>query len=246
METLLITDIPTPHRERIADMVYKTLRRAIVRHELKPGMHLSVPALAEQFRVSRSPVREAVQRAVREGLATELPHRGAFVTEFKAPELEPLYQVRAALEGLAARLAATRVNDTDLQHLEQLLNAQAQALGDDDIERHVDADIGFHAALLRAARNPILHEMLDQVYGRIRSAMLGRASPTGPQQALEDHRAIFKAVASGDADAAASAAEKHVSRALKRFAKAHGEVTIPPTAKQDASAPMHAIEAEDS
>lgn len=218
-KTPLITDIPQANRERIADAVYTTLRRAIVRHELKPGTHLSVPALAEQFGVSRSPVREAVQRVLREGLATELPHRGAFVTAFKTPELEPLYEVRRALDGLVARLAATRIDRPGLLQLEQILEAQARAIAVDDIERHVDTDIGFHAAMLQAARNPVLEEMLKQVYDRIRSAMLGRVSPTGPKLALEDHRAIFKAVAAGNADAAEKAAHRHVSRVLQRLSK---------------------------
>lgn len=215
----LISGIPQANRERIADSVYTTLRRAIVRHELKPGTHLSVPALAEQFGVSRSPVREAVQRVVREGLATELPHRGAFVIEFKTPELEPLYEVRRALDGLVARLAATRIDSAGLLQLEQILAAQAEAIVADDIERHVFTDIDFHFALVKAARNPVLEEMLQQVYARIRSAMLGRVSPTGPKLALEDHRAIFQAVVAGDGDAAENAAHQHVSRVLQRLSE---------------------------
>jgi len=228
MNMPLISEIPKAHRERIADMVYGVLRRAIVRHELAPGTHLSVPALTEQFGVSRTPVREAVQRIVREGLATEAPHRGAFVTEFKAPDLEPLYEVRQALEVLAARLAAKRAQPADVASLEAILRAQEQALGADDIERHVDSDIGFHAGMLAAARNPALAEMLDQVYGRIRSAMLARVSPTGPKQAFEDHRAILRAVADGDPDAAARAAQQHIDRALERLSAGDGEPPTPP------------------
>lgn len=227
MNMPLISEIPKANRERIADMVYGVLRRAIVRHELAPGTHLSVPALTEQFGVSRTPVREAVQRIVREGLATEAPHRGAFVTEFRAPELEPLYEVRQALEVLAARLAARRAQPSDVARLQEILEAQEQALGADDIERHVDADIGFHAAMLATARNPALTEMLAQVYGRIRSAMLIRVSPTGPEQALEDHRAILRAVADGDPDAAAHAARQHMDRALERLSAGQGERPAP-------------------
>lgn len=216
----VLTDIPQTSRERIADNVYRTLRRAIVRHELKPGTHLSVPALAEQFGVSRSPVREAVQRIVREGLATEQPHRGALVTEFNAAELEPLYEVRRALDGLVARLAATRIDREGLAQITQILDEQGHALATNDLERHVETDIGFHTALLRAARNPVLEEMLGQVYDRIRSAMLSRVSPTGPKLALEDHRAIYRAVAAGDADAAEHAGQRHVSRALERLREA--------------------------
>lgn len=213
----IVPGMPQPDRQRISVWVYSRLRRAIVRHELKPGTHLSVPALAEQFGVSRSPVREAVQRIVVEGLATELPHRGAFVTEFQAPELEFLYEVRRALDGLVARLVATRIDSAGLKQLRTILQAQARAITSDDIESHVDADIAFHTAMLRAAKNPVLEEILGQLYDRTRSAMVGRASPIGPRQALNDHRAVMKAVAAGDPDAAQKAAELHVSHVLARL-----------------------------
>ena len=219
----VISEIPNFQRERVADMVYGVLRRAIVRHELPPGTHLSVPALTQQFGVSRTPVREAVQRIVLEGLATESPHRGAFVIEFKLPELEPLYEVRQALEVLAARLAAKRAQPEDVVRLQEILEVQERALGEDDIERHVATDIGFHAAMLATARNPALTDMLEQVYERIRSAMLIRVSPTGPRLALEDHRAILQAVADHDPDAAACAAQLHIDRALARLAAGHEE-----------------------
>lgn len=215
----VIDGVGRPERERIAVWVYRTLRKAIVRHELEPGTHLSVPALAEQLGVSRSPVREAVQRIVQEGLARELPHRGAYVTEFSPPELEPLYEVRRALDGLVARLAAGRIDRAGLADLRQILQAQARAIAADDIERHVETDIGFHVAMLRAARNPVLQQMMDQVYDRIRSAMLSRVSPTGPKLAFQDHRAIFKAIASGDGDAAEKAAQRHVDRVLQSISK---------------------------
>ncbi len=217
LKPTVLGDVERPERERIAVWVYRTLRKAIVRHELKPGTHLSVPALAQQFGVSRSPVREAVQRIVQEGLATEVPHRGAQVTEFRPPELEPLYEVRRALDGLVARLAAARIDRTGLADLRQILQAQARAIAADDIERHVDTDIRFHVAMLRAAQNPVLQHMMEQVYDRIRSAMLSRVSPTGPKLALHDHRAIFKAIAARDGEAAEKAAQHHVDRVLQRL-----------------------------
>src|SRR5690606_19836138 len=85
--------------ERIADAVHHRLRSAIVRHEVSSGYHLSVPALAAQFGTSRSPVHEAVKRLVAEGLATEIPRRGAFVTVYSPSFLLPLYEVRGALDG---------------------------------------------------------------------------------------------------------------------------------------------------
>lgn len=203
---------------RIADAVHAALRRAIVRHEVPAGVHLSVPSLALQFGISRSPVHEAIKRLVQEGLATEEPRRGAFVTVFSAPALVPLYEVRCALEGMAAALAAERASRETIQHLEEILNAEAIAVSKDELEEHIKIDMRFHELLLKAAANPTLDEMLGQIYERIKTAMISRVIPTGPEQALADHRAILKAVAAHDSAAAALAAGSHVMRVCGKLA----------------------------
>ena len=195
-------------------MVHGTLRRAIARQELKPGFHLSVPALAEHLGVSRSPVREAVQRLVSEGLAVEQPRRGAYVSRFDLAALAPVYQVRMVLEGLAASLAARSATPRWVERVGALLQEERQAIEDGDLERHIDADISFHRALLEGAGNAVLTETLGKIYDKIHSAMMARVVLTGPQRALEDHMAIFAAVKAGNPDAAEAAARNHVARVL--------------------------------
>lgn len=205
--------------ERIVDVVHGTLRRAIARRELEPGFHLSVPALAEHLGVSRSPVREAVQRLVAEGLAVEQPRRGAFVNRFDLTALAPAYQVRMALEGLAASLAAEAITPRWIEHVSALLEEERQAIEKDDLERHIDADVSFHRAVLEAAGNAVLTDALGKIYDRIHSAMIARAVPTGPARALEDHMAIFAAVKARNPEAAEAAARNHVARVLGELLK---------------------------
>ncbi len=205
--------------ERIVDVVHGTLRRAIARRELEPGFHLSVPALAEHLGVSRSPVREAVQRLVAEGLAAEQPRRGAFVSRFDLGALAPAYQVRMALEGLAANLAARVITPQWVDHVGTLLEEERRAIEKDDLERHIDTDISFHRAVLEAAGNPVLTDALGKIYDRIHSAMIARAVPTGPQRALDDHMAIFAAVKARNPEAAEAAARNHVARVLGELVK---------------------------
>jgi DNA-binding GntR family transcriptional regulator len=205
--------------ERIVDVVHGTLRRAIARRELEPGFHLSVPALAEHLGVSRSPVREAVQRLVAEGLAAEQPRRGAFVSRFDLAALAPAYQVRMALEGLAANLAARAITPQWVDHVGTLLEEERRASEKDDLERHIDSDIAFHRAVLEAAGNPVLTDALGKIYDRIHSAMIARAVPTGPQRALDDHVAIFAAVKARNPEAAEAAARNHVARVLGELVK---------------------------
>ncbi len=103
---MTVDDRPVISRQRLADQVYAVLRGQILARELVPGDHLSVPVLAESLGLSRSPVREAVQRLVVEGLAVEEFHRGARVAGVDADDLADVYAVRGVLEGLAAALVA--------------------------------------------------------------------------------------------------------------------------------------------
>ena len=228
-------ELVCPPGERIADVAHHAMRRAIVRHELSPGFHLSVPALAAQFGISRSPVHEAVKRLVQEGLATEMPRRGAFVTVYSAPALMPLYEVRSALEGLAASLAAERASVDTIARLSSVLDDEAEAIAKDQMERHIDVDIQFHRLVLAAAANPALEEMLGQIYQRIQNAMVSRVIPTGPSQALSDHQAILASIQARDPMGAHRAATAHVMRVYGMLAARRME-TLTPSVPSSANA----------
>jgi DNA-binding GntR family transcriptional regulator len=209
--------LPDSETRRIVDIVYTALRRAIIRHEVSAGAHLSVPALAEEFGVSRSPVRESVQRLVADGLAMELPRRGAFVKQHDMAELLSLYQVRKVLDGLAARMAAARATPQRIRQINAILQTQRAAIEADDLERHIETDIDFHRELLKWADDSVLIELLGGIYHRIHSAMRARVALTGPRVAFDDHSAILRAVEAGDGDAAEAAAREHVERVIQRF-----------------------------
>lgn len=203
--------------ERIADQVYARLRNMIVRHELAPGSRLSVPALANRFGVSRSPVREAVLQAVRDGLAVEHPRQGAYVASFEAESLRSFFEVREALEGMSARLAAERRSSAHIVEMRHLFAKQAARLDADDIEGFVEADIELHQAILNASGNPVLQETLGQLYHRLRVALSIRVAPTGPERALADHKMILDAIEAADPEAAEKAARAHIARAIGRI-----------------------------
>ncbi len=110
----------------LADRAYRQLSRAILRNQLAAGTPLSVPELARRLNISRSPVREAVQRLIYDGLAANVPHRGAIVSEIKPDDFRGLLEVRQVLEGLAARLATERATDDDLRSLHDVLEDHAR------------------------------------------------------------------------------------------------------------------------
>ncbi|MCU1437044.1 MAG: hypothetical protein JWP66_131 [Naasia sp.] len=201
-----------PQLRRVADSVHDVLREAIIEGRLPPGSRLSVPLLAQQFSVSRSPVREAVQRLVQEGLAKEEPHRGAAVARLRPEELVPLYEIREALEGMAARLVAEHARQDELAHLSAAYEAHASALGRGEASRHVGLDLNFHAALRAASHNEELQRYLERVQGKIAIAMLGGRPQEWSKQAIVEHRAILDAVLARDPDAAEAAARAHIRR----------------------------------
>lgn len=218
-------------RSRLADQAYEVLKERILTREMLPGHRLSVPAIAEELGLSRSPVREAVQRLVQEGLGTERPHSGAVVAAADLQSLVHLYLVRAELEGLSCELAAG-AEDPDLI-------ADLEALQDDHEAAHeagrrsqmIRSDVDFHARVLHAAGNPELTRMLEPVLQRMLLGML-EADSAWPVHAMAEHRSVIAALRAADALVARESMTAHVLRVRNDLAaKLHREEdrTPPPS-----------------
>lgn len=199
----------------LAEQAYVTLRDAILSHQLAPGTRLSVPEVARQLEISRSPAREAISRIAYEGLADVEPNRGAVVAEIKTSDLVEIYVLREVLEGLACRIAASQMTDAHVGELRELVQHHEEAVQADDVEAHYDVDQRFHAAVRELAGNQRLSDSLARLQGQIRVGMFAtRRSPGGMAQSLDEHRAIMDALASGDPELAERAARSHISRLL--------------------------------
>lgn len=198
-------------RSRLADQAYELLKERILTRQLLPGQRLSVPAIAQELELSRSPVREAVQRLVQEGLGTERPHSGAVVASADLPALIDLYLVRAELEGLAAQLAVESDDPRLVADLETIQDGHEQAHAAGARSRMIRADVEFHGRVLRAAGNPELARMLEPVLQRMLLAML-EAERGWPVQAIAEHREFIAAVRTGDPQAARQRMVEHVLR----------------------------------
>jgi DNA-binding GntR family transcriptional regulator len=214
--------------KRLVDDVYERLRDGILSGELPPGTPLRVAALAEQLGVSRSPIREAVQRLAAERLALEEPRRGAVVASISLDELIRLYEVREVLEGLSARLAATRKTPQLVERLKTALTEQEDASARVDIPAFRAADLHFHNLIRNAAGNPELQRMLDEIESKIRIAMFTRVGATR-DQTLAEHWAIFRSIEEGDPAKSAAAAAAHVERLRQTLCAA--QAPAPDTSK---------------
>ncbi|MDG2299548.1 MAG: GntR family transcriptional regulator [Planktomarina sp.] len=210
---------------RISDSVYDTIKSAIITHDLPPGYHLSVPSLAKQMGVSRSPIRESVQKLISEGLAYEKPRQGAYVSKFETKDLLPAFQVRLVLDGLAAKLSAVHVTKKLISKLEKIMLAHRNAIDNRDPDKYTNADIQFHTALLDNSNNPLLKEMAKSVYYQIYAAMKTRAAPLGPEVTYQDHMLIFNAVVNAREVEAEIAARDHVEHIIARVLEISEEDT---------------------
>lgn len=214
---------PVESLPSVSDRVYQLLKRSIADQRLKPGSKLSVPRLAHQVRVSRTPVKEALERLAKDGLVTMLPNRGAYVTILRREDVGEIYQMREMLEGLATRLAAARIDAQLLERLRQLLREGEAAVRFSDIEAHIRIDLEFHRLIRERGGNRRLVRTLDNLQDQIRIVFRTSASIPGRMpKALEEHRRILEALETGDTDRAEWAARDHIRR-IREAVLAHME-----------------------
>ncbi|RME43612.1 MAG: GntR family transcriptional regulator [Caldilineae bacterium] len=136
------------------------LREAILRGQLKPGQKLDQNEIAEHLNVSRSPVREALRTLEAEGLVQVYPHRGAVVAELSAEEVAEISQIRVVLEGMAARLAAPKLDDERIATLQAVLDELNRTT---DLDRWVTLNRRFHHTIYRAANRPRLLSLIQNL-----------------------------------------------------------------------------------
>ena len=196
-----------------SDEVYDRLRADIVHGLLRPNQRLVEVELAEALGVSRTPVRETLQRLTLEGLVRR--QRGGWVVhEHSREEIRAIYEVRAALEGYAAFLAAGRATAAQLQALEELYPAgDAAAELPPDVQ--VELNERFHDGVIAAAGNPRLTQLSRtsrQYYFNHRIARSYTSEET--RRSIDGHRRILAALADGDGPAAEACAREHVEYAL--------------------------------
>ena len=179
-----------------------------------PGAHLSDRALCEQFGVSRSIVREAVRLLEAEGLVTVVPHRGPFVTFLSSAEAAQIYEVRAALEGLAGAGFAERASDAQRRALREVHAAMGRIGGGADKRALLATKRRFYDVLLAGCGNAYVARMLEQVHNR--NTQLRATSLSAPGRLPDTMReigAIVAAAENRDADGARRACVTHVEAA---------------------------------
>ena len=203
---------------RRADHILEDLEQMIVTGGFSDGERLDEIRLAERFGVSRTPVREALQKLVASGLVEQLPRRGVFVREPGAVELVQMFEAMAELEAACGRLAALRITPQALDALRKTHEACLEAVQGDDVDHYYRQNEQFHHMIYAAAENPYLEDQARRLqkrlkpYRRIQLHLRGRLA-----QSMAEHETIVVALSKGDGAAVADALRAHVAVQGEKF-----------------------------
>ena len=204
----------------LRDVVFNTLRQAILTGELKPGERLMEIHLANKLGVSRTPIREAIRKLELEGLVTMIPRRGAEVAQITGKSLQDVLEVRRSLDALCAELACERISAAEIAALEAACKEFEEATYTRDARVIAAADVALHDIIIKATNNnrlvQLVNNLAEQMY-RYRFEYIKDYSMHG--RLVEEHRVIFEAIRKKDKVTAAAAAVTHIDNQMESIAR---------------------------
>ena len=197
--------------QNISERVYEVLSERIINQKIKPGQRLKEEQLAQEMGVSRTPLRKTLSNLARDGFLEIEPHKGAKVRKFHAEDVGEVYDIRMALESLAARLAASKVASKDLEKLKVLFSKK-------DARTLIKADTQLHDLIIRNCGNKKLTKMLNNLHSLIQAFRIaGYVSMRRSVAATSDHMKILRALSMRDGEAAENLMRKHIARTKKEI-----------------------------
>lgn len=205
----------------LREVIFETLRNAIITGELKPGERLMEVQLAEKMGVSRTPVREAIRKLELEGLVEMLPRKGAHVADLSIKDIMDVLEVRASLDGLATALAAERIKPEQVKELKHVQTQFLQYVEKQNLQGTIKKDVEFHDIIYRCSGNEkliqIANNLREQVY---RFRVIYLKDYISPKEIVKEHAEILEAVTERDMEKARRIAEEHIKNQEKAFLKA--------------------------
>jgi DNA-binding GntR family transcriptional regulator len=195
----------------LREVIFNSLREAIIIGELRPGERLMEVQLAEKMGVSRTPVREAIRKLELEGLVDMIPRKGAHVAELSIKDIMDVLEVRASLDGLATSLAAERITDDELKELKHINSQFATYIDKENLNGSIKKDAEFHDIIYKASRNDKLISILNNLREQVqRFRVIYIKDYNNSKNLLKEHTDIFEAVSSRNTDEARIIAKTHI------------------------------------
>ena len=195
----------------LREVVFDSIRGAILSGALKPGERLMEVKMADKLGVSRTPIREAIRKLELEGLVVMVPRKGVYIADLSIKDIRDVLEIRIVMEELAARLAAERISDEDIEELMQAAKDFDEATKTDDIELLIRKDIEFHDKIFKATNNEklvILTNNLREQVQRYRIMFLKKTE--NKEQLTKEHYEIAEAIKERDSKKSAELAKKHI------------------------------------
>jgi len=200
-------------RENLNSKVYAALKQMIANYRFKPGARINVEEITKELGVSRTPVWEAIRRLEQEGLVVNTPNKGVFMNILTPEEALDLYAVREVLEGMAARLAAERIDPKTLAKLDKSLEKQVKIISNGDLVAYSQVDFDFHASIYEASGNEFLRELLENIKNKMRPISMHVGDFL--QTFYEDHVRLVGALHRGDSQGAEQALREHNQNVMR-------------------------------
>lgn len=202
---------PQISRRFLHDQVADWMRRLIQTGELEPKSRINELELAEQFGISRTPLREAIKILASEGWFEILPNRGARVVSLSGKDISEVMEVIAALEGAAAELAQTQMTDAEFAAIERRHQSMIKAWKRGDNKTYIECNRAIHAAIVDASRNDTLRTTYSSLSSRIQNARYtAHKSPEDWQRAVDEHELMIEHLRNRDGAALADVLRKHI------------------------------------
>lgn len=216
-------------RATLSDEAYSAVRGILLGSgRYRPGDKISVEELARELGVSRSPVWSAISRLEAEGLVDVAPRKGVFLIGFEPGRLRALFEMREALEGMAARLAAERMTEAEVDAAAAHVAEQRDAMQRENIDQYSTATRAFHDAITEGARNHPIARQLSAIYDQVHAICGGRLAGIGWEGRrlnIGDHADLVEALRRRDADGAERLAREHAERLAR---EALAALDVPP------------------
>lgn len=200
----------------LRDVVFNTLRQAILTGELKPGERLMEIHLADRLGVSRTPIREAIRKLELEGLVTMVPRKGAEVAQITEKSMNDVLEVRRAMDALCVELACDRIGEQELERLKRACDDFAKAVETKDVKQIAQADVALHDIIVQATGNQRLIQLVNNLSEQMYRYRFEYIKDFRQHEKLvEEHRIIYESIVRKDKETASQAAKMHIDNQKK-------------------------------
>lgn len=209
------TERPTLVKKVLSEQIKELLIEDILSKKYEAGDKLVESALASQFGVSQAPVREALKSLAEMGFVTVEPYRGTTVRRMTKEDLWEAYTVRAALESLAAGIAAEKITDEQLEELDQMVDEMIKAAESGDIHLRVNINSRFHEKILEISEHKLILQLSNSLRFASWSHSTGTFTSMSPVEIATRHKALLKPLREHNADEAARVMREHIEKSSR-------------------------------